>query len=162
MTHACDRNGLSALTLCPGLCPAACSDPAGPRAPAAAAGLPWHPQPWVPCGSRTLLLLLPCRCRGDRCFLSPSREILPALPGAPKHSFWLPASPRSSSSHALLRSLRVARSEPRPWGSLGGCSGAPAAAGSLCKQPQRCSALAQLLGPMLAAWGVYVKVGAAA
>lgn len=108
VTHPCDRNGLSALILCPGSRPAACSDPAGPRTPAAAAGLGRlrHPQPWVPCGSGTPLLPLPSCCRGpwgrggDRCLPSSSREILPALPAVPKRGIWLPASPRSSSSRA--------------------------------------------------------------
>lgn len=58
--------------------------------------------------------------------------------------------------------LRVARSEPRPSGSPAWGLAAPSAAGSLGKKPQRCSVLAELLGPTLAAWGAEVQVGAAA
>lgn len=129
VTHAGDQNGLLALTLCPGSCPAACSDPAGPRAPAAAARL-WHPQPWVPCGAGALLSLLPSRCRGGhRCFPSLGWEIPPALPGAPKRSVWLPASPRSSSRHASPSSLPVACWGPGPRGSAGPVFGSPCRSG---------------------------------
>lgn len=135
VTHACDRNALLALSLCPGSCPAARGDPAGPCAPAAAR--PWHPQPRVPCGSIPAPPA-PLLQRGLMPPLPKSRNP-PSPPAALKHAVFcpgaqdlLPAPLCSPSPRASPCSLRASRSSRVPGGGR-----------ELREQPQPCSAPAQ-------------------
>lgn len=160
VTHACDRNALLALSLCPGSCPATRGGPAGPCTPAAAQ--PWHPQPRVPCGS-TPAPPAPLLQRGLMPPL-PKLRNPPSPPAALKHAVFcpgaqdLPPAPLCSpSSHALPCSLRASRSSHVPGGARAAL-GSPGAAGSSESSRSRAP---HRLSSRLAARGVYTQVGAA-
>lgn len=156
MTHACDQNVLPALTGCLASCPAACSDPAGPCAPTAAAGLAVAPAtlsaPWlrVPAPPPALAL------RGNRRF--------PFLVGKPPSPSCCPealrlsaASPRSSSPRSP-RCLPGAVSPGEP-----GCrSAAPAAAAACASSRGGAQRHLSSPSPHLLLGGGYVQAGAAA